>query len=147
MYADRFFMRTLTLIIVFLCSFDLQADPLPDSLAVSKLYSTSWNLVTKYRPSGIFHRLKKVRKEESQQRITIYSNEIHISVNNGPYQICASRHRFRNEFWLDGKQADQLIYRVIKIEGSSLVIDVLTKPKGKTEYTRTGRNYYVRATD
>lgn len=140
-------MRNLTLIIIFLFSVELSADTAPDSLAVSKLYSTSWSLVTKYRPSGIFHRLKKVRKEESQQRITIYPNEIHISVNNGPYQICASRHRFQNEFWLDGKEKDQFIYRVVKIEGSSLVMDVLTKPNGKTGYVRTGRNYYVRTTN
>jgi hypothetical protein len=136
------------LFFIFLCfTSSIAARTLPDSLEVSKLFGTSWNLVTKYKPSGLFHRLKKVRKEESQQRITIYSNEIHISVSNGPYQICASRLRFQNEFWIDGKQADQLIYRVIRIEGSKLVIDVLTKPKGQTVYQRTSRNYYVRALD
>ena len=118
----------------------------PDSLAVAKLYSTSWKPAAQYKPSGLFHRLKKVPLP-GVTRITIYQNEFHTATSTGVYQVCTSRHRNGNEFWLDCKQMDQLIYRVISIEGDLLIMDVLSKPFGKTEYIRTSRNHYARVRD
>lgn len=92
----------------------------------------------------MFNRLKKMR-DQAEQRITIYANEFHTSVNKGPYQVCSSRHRNQNEFWLDCKTADQVIYRVISIKGDELVLDMLTRPQGKNGYRRTSRNYYTRS--
>jgi len=91
----------------------------------------------------MFHRLKKM-ENPAELNITIYQNEIHTELTGGTYQICASRHRNQNEFWLDCKSADQVIYRVIRIEGDELVIDVLRRPDGKSVYKRTSRNYYRR---
>lgn len=114
----------------------------PDSVAVAKLYSTSWTLTKRYTVKQGSQRLHKVdgpRKE----RLTIYSNEVHIDVDS-TYQVCAMRHRNQNELWLDCKRADQLIYRVIEIKGDELTIDVLVKQRdGK--YVRTGRRCYQRA--
>jgi hypothetical protein len=135
-------MRTVSVIVFFLISFSAFARQEPDSLAVSKLYGTSWTLTGKYRISGVFHRKHKL--ETSEMSITIYKDEIHTALSTGKYQICASRHRNKNEFWLDCALPDQFIYRVIKIEGDVLVMDVLSRPKGRTDYVRTSRNYYTR---
>lgn len=118
-------------------------DP-PDSLAVSKLYSTSWKPTARYKPSGLFRRLKKVPEPSSVVRITIYADEFHTFTSTGVNQICSSRHRNKNEFWLDCKEPDQFIYRVVSINGDQLIMDQLAKPPGKTTYVRMSRNYYTR---
>lgn len=138
-----FFMRTSLVVIFFLIFCGITIAATPDSLAVSKLYSTSWTLTGKYRMSGIFNRKHKI-EESAETMITIYPNEIHTTLTTGKYQICASRHRNGNEFWLDCAIADQFIYRVISIKDEELIIDVLTRPKGERKYVRTSRNYYNR---
>lgn len=145
MYADRFFMRQFLFVLLLLTAAKSFAGTTPDSVTVSKLYSTSWVLTERYVVrSGIFHRPQKIH-EPTSERITIYNNEIHFDVDS-TYQICSMRHRNQNEFWLDCKVADQLIYRVVEIKGDELVIDVLTKQRdGK--YIRTGKKYYTRAKD
>jgi hypothetical protein len=122
---------------------DAKQDP-PDSLAVSKLYSTSWKPTVRYKPSGLFRRLKKVSQPSSVVRITIYSDEFHTFTSTGVTQICSSRHRNQNEFWLDCKEPDQFIYRVISIDGDVLIMDQLARPTGKTTYVRVSRNHYTR---
>lgn len=91
---------------------------------------------------GVFHRPKRIH-EVTSERITIYNNEIHFDVDS-TYQICAMRHRNKNEFWLDCKLADQLIYRVVDFNAEELEMDVLTKQRDGT-YKRTGKKYYKRA--
>lgn len=125
------------------CSTLLWSAEQPDSLAVAKLYNTSWKLTEKYRISGIFHRKHRL-ENPSEVYLTIYRDEIHTSLASGKYQICASRHRNRNEFWLDCREMDQQIYRVIRIDGDVLVMDVLRRLAGEQEYRRATRNYYVR---
>lgn len=115
----------------------------PDSLAVSKLYSTSWTLTAKYKMTGIFHRKHKIENPD-ETMITIYPNEIHTTLASGKYQICASRHRNKNEFWLDCALPDQFIYRVISIKDDELIMDILTRPKGERKYARLSRNCYSR---
>lgn len=136
-------MRTALVILFTLIAGSLLAGTSPDSLTVSKLYSTSWTLTSRYVVRhGIFHRPQKIH-EPTTERITIYNNEIHFDVDS-TYQVCAMRHRNQNEFWLDCKQADQLIYRVVEFNSEELEIDVLTKQRdGK--YIRTGKRYYKRA--
>ena len=112
-----------------------------DSVEVARLYNSSWKLVTQKKPSGAFKRLKKATTIP-EQRITIYKDEFHLSVKNGPYQICTYRLRNGNEFWLDGAKDNQLIYRVIEIQNEKLVMDILVRDKEK--YRRTSRNMYVR---
>jgi hypothetical protein len=115
----------------------------PDSTAVTRLFGTSWTITEKKVPRGIFHRLRKVKKL-SDESITIYNNEIHTFKNDGTYQVCPMRHRNQNEFWLDCKENDQLIYRVIRFTEEELVIDVLAKAHGADEYVRASRKYYRR---
>ncbi len=91
----------------------------------------------------MFDRKHKIENPE-EAMITIYPNEIHTTLTSGKYQICASRHRNKNEFWLDCALPDQFIYRVINIEDEELIIDVLTRPKGERTYVRASRNYYTR---
>lgn len=136
-------MRQFLIVVFILVSAKVFAGNPPDSLAVAKLYSTSWTLTERYVVRhGIFHKPQKIH-EPTTERITIYNNEIHFDVDS-TYQICSMRHRNKNEFWLDCKLADQLIYRVMEIDGDVLVIDVLTKQRdGK--YIRTGKKYYKRA--
>jgi hypothetical protein len=136
-------MRTIILLLLVSFSVLAKAGSTPDSLAVSKLYSTSWTLSGKYRMSGIFNRKHKIESPD-ESMITIYPNEIHTTLTSGKYQICASRHRNGNEFWLDCALPDQFIYRVISIKADELTIDVLTRPKGERKYVRTSRNYYTR---
>jgi hypothetical protein len=134
-------MRTIILLVLVSCSVAAAAQTTPDSLAVSRLYSSSWTLTEKYTPRGMFHRLKKA-ENFSEVHLTIYKDEIHTDIPGGTYQICSSRHRNQNEFWLDCKQADQFIYRVISMDDDVLVIDVLVREKGKSSYRRASRNYY-----
>jgi hypothetical protein len=138
-------MRTIVTLLFLALTANLFADTSPDSLAVARLYSTSWELTERYViRRGIFHKPQKIH-EKTKERMTIYNNEIHFEVDS-TYQVCAMRHRNRNELWLDCKRTDQLIYRVAEIKGNELVIDVLTKQRdGK--YIRTGRRYYRRATN
>jgi hypothetical protein len=136
-------MRLLTFLLILLFSTKAFGRTSPDSLAVSKLYSTSWKLTGKYRMSGIFHRKHKIA-DPADTMITIYTNEVHTSLATGKYQICASRHRNGNELWLDCAVPDQFIYRVMSIKGDELIIDVLTRPNGKSNYARSSRNYYKR---
>ncbi|MFM2018204.1 MAG: hypothetical protein RL007_1860 [Bacteroidota bacterium] len=112
-----------------------------DSVQVARLYNSSWKLVAQKKPSGAFKRFKKVTAVP-EQRITIYKDEFHLSVKNGPYQICTYRLRNGNEFWLDGAKDNQLIYRVIEIQNEKLVMDILVRDKDK--YRRTSRNTYAR---
>lgn len=114
-----------------------------DSVQVARLYNSSWKLIAQKKPSGAFKRLKKVTSIP-EQRITIYKDEFHLSVKNGPYQICTYRLRNGNEFWLDGAKDNQLIYRVVQIQNEKLVMDILVRDKDK--YRRTSRNAYARDT-
>lgn len=138
-------MRTILLLLLLSCSVLAKAGTTPDSLAVSKLYGSSWVLTGKYRLVGIFHRKQKI-ENPAEMMITIYKDEIHTSLTTGKYQVCASRHRNKNEFWLDCAQPDQYIYRVISISANELVIDVMSRPKGSTDYVRASRNYYRKKT-
>lgn len=137
-------MRILQLIIIFILinAQNILAGGI-DSVQVSRLYNSSWKLVAQKKPSGAFKRLKKVTAIP-EQRITIYKDEFHLSVTNGPYQICTYRLRNGNEFWLDGAKDNQLIYRVISIQAQTLVMDVLVRDQEK--YRRTSRNTYMRET-
>lgn len=137
-------MRAILFIILYLTSFHVIAKDPPDSTAVAKLYGTSWTLSERYViRKGIFHRAHK-DKEPPRERITIYKDEIHVDITGGPYQVCPMRHRNGNEFWLDCRENDQLIYRIIEIKGDELVMDILTKPYGESKYMRTARKYYKR---
>jgi hypothetical protein len=137
-----FFMRILQLILILILfnSQNLSARGI-DSVQVARLYNSSWKLVAQKKPSGVFRRLKRVTAV-SEQRITIYKDEFHLSVKNGPYQICTYRLRNGNEFWLDGAKDNQLIYRVVEIQNDKLVMDILVRDKDK--YRRTSRNMYAR---
>lgn len=130
----------LILIIFFFTTQNLSATGI-DSVQVARLYNSSWKLIAQKKPSGAFKRLKKVTAVP-EQRITIYKDEFHLSVINGPYQICTYRLRNGNEFWLDGAKDNQLIYRVIEIQNEKLVMDILVRDKDK--YRRTSRNTYAR---
>lgn len=137
-------MRNILFIYLFLTSLPVLAKDKPDSLAVAKLYGTSWTLTERsVIRKGIFHRPHR-DKEPLKERITIYKDEIHVDITGGPYQVCPMRHRNGNEFWLDCRENDQLIYRVIEIKGDELVLDILTKPYGESKYIRTARKYYKR---
>lgn len=137
-------MRIFLIVISIIVSTGEVCGTTPDSLTVSKLYSTSWILEERYviRRHGFFHPPQKIH-EPTTERMTIYNNEIHFDVDS-TYQVCSMRHRNGNEFWLDCLQNDQLIYKIKEIEGDTLVIDVLTKQRDGT-YLRTGRRYYKRA--
>ena len=136
-----FFMRNVLLILLLVVPFAIQAQT-PDSLAVTKLYSTSWMLEKQYKMSGRrFRELDSINTE----RITFYNNEIHWDITGNPYQVCSHRLRNQNEFWIDCKVNDQMIYRVIQISGDQLIIDILIKLPGETEYKRTGRKHYRKA--
>jgi hypothetical protein len=137
-----FFMRILQLIVIFILlnTQNILAGEI-DSVQVARLYNSSWKLVSQKKPSGAFGRLKKAAVI-SEQRITIYKDEFHLSVTNGPYQICTYRLRNGNEFWLDGAKDNQLIYRVISIQNETLVMDILLRDKDK--YRRSSRNAYAR---
>lgn len=137
-------MRILQLIIFFILinAQNILAEGI-DSVQVARLYNSSWKLVSQKRPSGAFRRLKKATVIP-EQRITIYKDEFHLSVTNGPYQICTYRLRNGIEFWLDGAKDNQLIYRVISIQTQTLVMDVLVRDKEK--YRITSRNTYSRET-
>lgn len=130
----------LILILILFKSQNLSAGGI-DSVQVARLYNSSWKLIAQKKPSGAFKRLKKVTVIP-EQRITIYKDEFHLSVKNGPYQICTYRLRNGNEFWLDGAKDNQLIYRVIEIQNDKLVMDILVRDKEK--YRRTSRNTYAR---
>lgn len=137
-----FFMRlTQLILIIFLITTQNLSAAGIDSVQVARLYNSSWKLVTQKKPSGAFKRLKKVTAIP-EQRITIYKDEFHLSVKNGPYQICTYRLRNGNEFWLDGAKDNQMIYRVIEIQNERLVMDVLVRDRDK--YRRTSRNIYER---
>lgn len=139
--------RSLLIVLVFIaCNLPARSKA-PDSLAVSKLYSTSWTLTEKYAAKkGMFRKWRKLELG-SGERVTIYSNEFHTSLADGTYQVCSMRHRNGNELWLDCKIADQYIYRVISIDGDKLVMDVLVRKTGDTEYKRTHRKHYQRKKD
>ena len=62
-----FFMRTFILVLLVSISVLAKAGATPDSLAVSKLYSTSWTLTGKYRMSGMFHRKHKIEDPDALQ--------------------------------------------------------------------------------
>ncbi len=132
---------TQLILIIFLISTQNLSAAGIDSVQVARLYNSSWKLVTQKKPSGAFKRLKKVTAIP-EQRITIYKDEFHLSVKNGPYQICTYRLRNGNEFWLDGAKDNQMIYRVIEIQNERLVMDVLVRDRDK--YRRTSRNIYER---
>lgn len=121
----------------------LCAQKAPDSLAVTKLYGTSWILQEHYKSN----KRNKLHKTDSvsTERITFYNNEIHWDIAGTPYQVCAHRLRNQNEFWIDCKITDQIIYRVVKTDGAELTIDILIKPFGSTEFKRTARKVYSRA--
>jgi hypothetical protein len=129
-------------IILFLLALRISAQKAPDSLAVTKLYGTSWTLQTHYKVTK-HNRLKKA-EATAQEGITIYDNEIHWNIAGTPYQVCSHRLRNQNEFWIDCKVNDQMIYKVVEIKGDELTIDILVRPFGKTEYVRTGRKKYKR---
>ena len=116
---------------------------MPDSLAVTKLYGTSWTLQEQFKSN----KRDKLQKIDSiaPERITFYDNEIHWDIEQTPYQICAHRLRNQNEFWIDCKVADQIIYRIVKIDGDVLEIDVLARPYGSQKFKRTTRKIYRRA--
>lgn len=136
-------MRTFFILFICLSTLPAWAVREPDSLAVSKLYSTSWVLTERYViRKGIFHRPQKIH-EPTTERMTIYNNEIHFDVDS-TYQVCRMRHRNKNEFWLDCLANDQLIYKVVEIAGDELTIDVFTKQRNG-KYIRTGKRYYKRS--
>ncbi len=140
----KHFLSVLTLFV--LLSNPVSAQKALDSNAVSKLYNTSWVLASKYKISpGIFHRHKRV-ETTGTERITFYQNEIHIEINRETYQICVHHLKNGNEFWLDCEEPNQLIYRIVSMEGNELIIDVLAKPFGETEYHRTTRKIFKRST-
>lgn len=137
-------MRSILVIVLVLLSLQVFAKDSPDSTAVAKLYGTSWTLSERYViRQGFFHRRQR-DKTPLKERITIYKDEFHVDITGGPYQVCPMRHRNGNELWLDCRENDQLIYKVIEIKGDELVMDVLTKPHGELKYIRTARKYYKR---
>ncbi len=127
--------------LVFICSFlPCIAQRILDSLAVTKLYGTSWTLREQFKSNkrDKLHKIDSIAPE----RITFYDNEIHWDIEQTPYQICVHRLRNQNEFWIDCRVADQIIYRIVKIDGDVLEIDVLARPYGSQDFKRTARKIY-----
>ena len=136
--------KILVLIVLSVATGSAARNPKPDSLALTRLFGTTWELKTRMRPSGVFHRLKKV-SSPPEQRISIYRDQFRIATGNDPIRICFPRIQNGNEFWMDCRVADQFIYRVITIKPNELVIDVLTGTGETGSFRRTSRNCYTKS--